>query len=185
MWCISSGYSCSKEICKTWGDYIDDLNECRSKGATDRLTTGYLSILSFIGLSNFYMGNIFAGCCELANGIMALISVITICICYDSYEGYDNKASCVARKFGMWIAILNLAKAIHMVATGSVEATEVAVMIISTIIVCMHCAENETHRPHGITITLLITIVTGVLETIRDVYAVKYYDRDGYGCPFV
>ena len=71
-----------------------------------------------------------------------------------------------------------------MFATGSVDGTEIIAMIISVIIVCIYCQENDTCRPHGIIITFWITIVTGVLETIRDVYTTNY-DKDGYGCPFV
>ena len=83
------------------------------------------------------------------------------------------------------IVILDLAKAIHMLTTGSVEIVEITIMMLSIMIVRMHCEENNTCRSHGIIITLQITILTSVLETIRDIYAAKYYDKDGYGCPFV
>ena len=145
-----------------------------------------MSFLSFIGLSNFYIGNIFAGWCELANGIMALISISAFNICYDTFrKRYDSDASSCAQIVGTGIAILDLAKAIYMITTGSAEITEIAVIILSIIIVCMHCEENDTRRSHGIIITSQITIVTAVLETIRDMYAAKYYDKDAYGCPFV
>ena len=86
---------------------------------------------------------------------------------------------------GTGIVILDLAKAIHMLITGSVEIVEITIMILSIMIVRMHCEENNTRRFHGIIITLQITILTAVLETIRDIYAAKHYDKDGYGCPFV
>ena len=145
-----------------------------------------MSFLSFIGLSNFYIGNIFAGWCELANGIMALISISAFNICYDTFRNrYDSNASPCAHIIGIGIAILDSAKAFHMITTGSAEITEIAVIILSIIIVCMHCAENDTHRSHGIVIILQITILTAVLETVRGVYAANYYDKDAYGCPFV
>ena len=186
MWCINPGYCCSKETCKTWGDYISNLNKCRTNGATDRLTTAYLSFVSFIGLSNFYVGKIFAGCCELANGIMALISIFAINNCYDTFRNrYDTDATSCAQMISAGILILDLAKAIHMLTTGSVEIVEITIMILSIMIVYMHCEENNTCRSHGIIVTLQITILTAVLETIRDIYAAKHYDKDGYGCPFV
>ena len=148
----------------------------------------YLSFMSFIGLSNLYIGNTFAGCCELANGIMALISMFAITNCYDTFrQRYDNDASSCAGIVGTVIVILDLAKAIHMFTTGSVEIIKITIMILSIMIVCMHChsEENDTRRSHSIIITSQVTILTAVLETIRDIYAAKYYDKDAYGCPFV
>ena len=72
-----------------------------------------------------------------------------------------------------------------MVATESAEITEIAMMILSLIIVCMHCAENDTQRSHGIVITTVITVLTATLEMTRDIYMVWNDGRDGYGCPFV
>jgi len=185
LWCINSGHCCSEEICRSWGDYISDVNKCRTNGAVDRLTTFWLSIIPFNGLNNFYKGKIFDGWCELADGILALISIIAISNCYDSYRNrFNEDASSVAAFVGMGIAILDLVKAIYMVATGSVETTEIFTIIISLMIVCIHCQENDTREHHGIVTAFIITIITGVLETIRDVYT-TIYDRDGYGCPFV
>ena len=173
-------------MCKTWGDYIGNSKECRTNGAVDYKTINFLSVLSFTGLSNLYMGNTFSGLCELFNFIMTVICISAMNNCYDSFRRkYNNDASCVAGFVGTAIAILHLIKAIHMVATGSVEEIEIAVMILSVIILCMHCAYNDTQRSHGIIITLCITILTAVLETIRDLYIVWYDGRDGYGCPFV
>lgn len=186
LWCINSGYCCSKELCENWFDYINNLNKCRTNGAVDYKTAIRLSFMPFIGFSNFYMGNTFAGCCELVNCIMALYSTFAINMCYDSFRRrYDNDATNIAKIVGIGIVILDLAKAIHMLASGSVEITEVVVIIISVIIACMHLAENDTQRYHGIVITTKITILTGVLETMRNIYAVSQYGRDGYGCPFV
>ena len=173
-------------MCKTWDDYFSNLKECRTNGAVDYKTINFLSLLSFTGLSNFYMGNTFSGLCELFNFIMTVICIFAMNNCYDSFRRkYDNDASCVAGFVGTVIAILHLIKAIHMVATGSVEPTEIAVMILSVMILCMHCADNDTQRFHGIIITSQITILTAVLETIRDLYIVWNNGRDGYGCPFV
>ena len=74
----------------------------------------------------------------------------------------------------------------HMVASESAEIIETFVMILSMIIVCIHCVENDTQRSHGIIITSHITILTAALETIRDdVYMVWHDGKDGYGCLFV
>ena len=75
--CISSGYGCSEVLCKTWYDYLWDINGCRSNGGVDRLTTTQLSCVPFIGFSSFYKGNIFDGCCEVINTVMAVISLST------------------------------------------------------------------------------------------------------------
>ena len=88
-------------------------------------------------------------------------------------------------KFSKCKILVHLIKAIHMVATESVEPTEITIMILSVIILSMHCAYNDTQRSHGIINTLHTTILTAVLETIRDLYIVWNDGRDGYGCPFV
>ena len=117
---------------------------------------------------------------------MALISIIAFNNCYDTFrKRYDNDALSCAQIIGTGIVILDLAKTIHMLTTGSVEIIEITIVILYIIIVCMYCEENSTHRSHGIIITSQITILTAVLETIRDIYAANYYDKDGYGCPFV
>ena len=69
--------------------------------------------------------------------------------------------------------------------TGSAELTEITVIILSIIILCMSCVENDTQRCHGIIIASLITFGTAVLETIRDFYIAVWFDKDGYGCSFV
>ena len=132
------------------------------------------------------MGNTFSGLCELINFIMTVICISAIDNCYDSFRRrYNDDASRAAGFVGTVIAILHLIKAIHMVATGSVEATEIVIMILSVIVLCMHCEYNDTQRSHGIIITSHITILTAALETIRDLYIVWNDGRDGYGCPFV
>ena len=139
--------------------------------------------MPFIGFSNFYMGNTFAGCCELANSIMALICAAGI---VSFRKSMLNKATNAAINVGAGILVLNLAKAIHMFNSVSFENTEIVVIIISVIIACMHLAENnDAQRHHSIIATTLIVILTGVLETMRDIYTVSHYGRDGFGCPFV
>ena len=182
MWCINSGYCCSKELCESWLDYVSNLKKCRTNGAVDYKTATPLSFIPFIGFSNFYMGNTFAGCCELVNGIIALIC--TAGIVSFRKRMFDN-ATNAAISASTWTVILDLAKAVHMFANGSFENTEIAVIIISVIIACMHLAENDTQRFPGIVAIALITILTGVLETMRNIYTVSQYGRDGYGCPFV
>lgn len=173
-------------MCETWNDYRRDSNKCRTNGAVDYKTITILSAVSFTGLSNLYMGNTFSGLCELFNFILTMISISAVNSCYDSFRRrYDNDASCAAGFVGTGIAILHLIKVIHMVATESAEITEIAMMILSLIIVCMHCAENDTQRSHGIVITTVITVLTATLEMTRDIYMVWNDGRDGYGCPFV
>ena len=121
FWCISSGYSCSKILCKTWHDYLGDINGYRSNGGVDHLTTKQLSCVPFIGMSSFYRGNIFNGCCEVINTIMAMISLLTmICLltplCYTRHIT-NGIAVCIT----FVTAILDLAKLVHMKAIGSVD----------------------------------------------------------------
>ena len=78
---------------------------------------------------------------------MTLICISTINNCYNSFRRrYNDDASCATGFVGTVIAILHLIKAIHMVATGSVEPTEIVIMILSVMIVCIHYAYNDTHR---------------------------------------
>ena len=191
LWCITSGYCCSEEICKTWGEYIRNLNNCRTNGATNRIITGCLSILSLFGLSNFYTGYSITGIFELVNGIMMLISISAYNICYDGNKRrHDNDASSCAQIVGTGIVILDLAKIIHIIYllnTGSVEIIEIIVIILSIVTVCMHCDESNTYRgrSHGIVVTSQITSLTTILEVFRNMYVARYYDTDGNGCLFV
>ena len=122
---------------------------------------------------------------------MALISIFAINnnYYYDTfrrrYDSNNSNASLCAQIIGFGIVILDLAKAMYMITTESVEMVEITILILSIIIVRMHFEENDTSRSYGIIITSQITILTAVLETIRDIYAANYYDKDGYGCPFV
>ena len=89
-----------------------DTNGCRSTGGVDRLTTEQLSLVPFFGLSSFYKGNKFDGCCEVINSVMAVISILACC-CHT-----DHHTNVVAEYIAAVTVILDLAKVFHMAAAG-------------------------------------------------------------------
>ena len=182
FWCISSGNCCSELLCKTWGEYFSDTNECRSGGAVDRLTTKYLSRVPFFGLSSLYRGNMFDGWCEVINAVMAVISLLTCCCCHTDHRA-DRIAVCIAYV----TAILDLAKFIHMAAMGSVDKYEIFVIIASILLICLYyrCASCMRSEAYGICAALVVTFGTGILETLRDLYTAAYDEKDGNDCPFI
>ena len=182
LWCISSGYCCSKLLCKTWGEYFFDSNGCRSIGAVDRFTTESLSLVPFFGLSSFYKGNMFDGFCEVINAVMAVISILACCCCHT-----DRHTSVVARYIAVVIVVLDLAKVFHMAAAGSVDKYEIAVIITSILLIYLYCccAGCTDAEVYGIIPALLVTIATGGLETLRDYYLARNNDKDGFDCPFI
>ena len=159
-----------------------DTNGCRSSGGVDRLTTEYLSLVPFLGLSSFYKGNKFDGYCELINAMMAVISILACCCCHT-----DRHTSVVARYIAAVIVILDLAKVFHMAAIGSVDKYEIAVIITSILLIYLYCccAGCTDAEVYGIIPALLVTIATGVLETLRDYYSATNNDKDGFDCPFI
>ena len=180
--CISSGCCCSKTLCETWSNYFSDLNGCRSIGAVDRVTTEVLSYVPFVGLSNFYMGYKFNGFCELFNAVMMIISILGACSCHkrgsDAIGGY----------IGIFTVILDLVKIIHMFTMGSADTYEIVLMIISIALIylyCSSCVDCTNDEAYCIILAIFVTVATGILETVRDVYVAAYYDRDGNDCPFI
>ena len=117
---------------------------------------------------------------------MAMISIFASCFCYDSFRRkHNNSATSIAVLVGIGIVILSMAKDVYMITTESAEIIEITIIIISIIIVHNHCVKDDANRCHGIIITLVITIMTAVLETIRNIYATQFYARDGNGCPLL
>ena len=179
--CISLGYGCSEVLCKTWYDYVWDINGCRSNGGVDRLTTKKLSCVPFIGFSSFYRGNIFDGCCEVINTVMAVVSLLTpLCCTRHITNGISVYIAVVT-------IILDLAKIYHIIIIGPVDMYEIVILIASYILFILYCRYLETThvRVNGIILALLVTITTGIIETFRDAYTAEYNSRDGSDCPFV
>ena len=179
FWCTSSGNCCSELLCKTWGEYFSDANGYRSDGAVDRLTTEYLSLVPFFGLSSLYRGNTFDGRCEVINAVMAVISLLVYCCCHTN----DRRADAVAAYIAFATVILDLVKVYHMVTMESVDDYEIAVIISSIlVVVCCCCACCMHAEIHGIIPALLVTIGTGIMEAFRDN---NIDGKDGSGCPFI
>ena len=175
FWCISSGYSCSKILCKTWSDYYQDSDGCRSNGAVDRSTTECLSFVPFVGLSNFYKGNKFDGWCELLNTAMIIVSILTCC------GGVHHTSNCIAVCIAYGTVFLDLAKVFHMIVIGSPDAYEIIIIITSILLLCLCCCcENSMIIPAALT-----TTVIGILAILRDIYSAYHADKDGIDCPFV
>ena len=188
LWCINSGYCCSEVVCKTWEDYFSDISGCRSNGAVDRLTTEYLSLIPFSGLSNFYKGNKFDGWCEVVNAVMALISTLPLlAACCSGHARVMRSADDMAACFAFGTITLDLVKVFYMFAIGSADTYEIVIMIISIILIYLYCCCVSSMRTeaYGIIPVALVTIATGALETFRDIYTAVYNDKDGNDCPFI
>ena len=168
-------------MCKTWDDYIEDLNGCRSNGGVDRLTTKQLSCVPFIGLSSFYKGNTFDGCCEVINAVMTVIAILTP-FCYPR-RTTDGIGVCIS----VVTVVLDLVKIVHMITIRSVDGWEIFVMVVTLVLFNLYCwYVDTTHvRVYVIIPALLITFATGTIETFRDFYTAAHDDRDGSDCPFI
>ena len=137
--------------------------------------------MPFFGLSSLYRGNTFDGWCEVINAVMAVISLLTCCCCHID-RGADDIAVCI-----VYVTVfLDLVKVYHMVAMESVDGYEIAV-IISSILLILYCccASCMRTRVYCTIPVLLVTIATGILETIRDYYTAANNNKDGSGCPFI
>ena len=185
LWCVSSGYSCGKEVCKTWNEYFDNFHECRTNGAVDRLTTFFLSFIPFLGLNNFYRGDPVIGFCELINGITMVISITALCNCHNpNARRYNHEASLIAIVVGIVIAFLDILKVMHIIMVyenGSIDIFEIIILIISIAIIWGHCVQQE----YPIVCAFNVSIATGLLELLKDIVTAIFYSKDGNGCPFV
>lgn len=140
--------------------------------------------MPFIGLSSFYKGNKFDGWCELINSAMTVISIIAACCCH------TRDSNCVAVYIAIITIVIELTKIFHMMTIGSADMYEIAILIISIILVYLYCCcvdyNNNMHTEAcGIIPAILVTLTTGALETFRDVYTAANYDNDGNDCPFI
>ena len=141
-----------------------------------------MSFVPFLGLSNFYKGNKFDGYCELINAVMIIISILAACCCFT-----HRIANCIAGYIAIVTVFLDLAKVFHMLVIGSADTYEIIIIVISIALIYLYCCcMDRTHSEvHGIIPALFVTVATGTLETFRDIYTAKNYDRDGNDCPFV
>ena len=62
---INPGYSCSRELCESWSDYISDSNKYRINEAVD-----YKIYECYWIEQPVHVGNTFSGLCELFNFIL-------------------------------------------------------------------------------------------------------------------
>ena len=167
MWYIKSGYC--EDSCKSCSDYIHDTNECRSNVAVNR---EYLNCIPFFGLRNFHKGYEFEGWCELFNAVMMVISIITVCCYHNNHKGCStNDTSFVVTCTASATVILHIVKICVMYYTRSADCYEILIIILSAIILCCGAIRNKC-QIHGImhVLTLLVTIITVVLDAIRDNY---------------
>ena len=179
--CVSSGYSCSKQVCKTWSESFDKFHDC----AVDRFTTFFLSFIPFTGVNNFYRGDPVIGFCELLNGITVVLSIMGFCKCHNpDASRYNHGASFMAVIVGLIIAFLDLLKFAHIIMVyddGFIDVCEIIIIFISIMIIYGHCKQQE----YPIVSALYVSIATGLLEVLEDVITSIFYSKDGNGCPFV
>ena len=117
---------------------------------------------------------------------MMVISVIALCNCHNpNARRYNNEASCVAVFVGLVIAFLDFLKIVRIIevinAEGSIDVLEIMIIVISIIIIWGHCVQQE----YPIVCAFNVSIVTGLLELLKDVITSIIYSKDGNGCLFV
>ena len=139
-----------------------------------------MSFIPFTGLNNFYRGDPLKGFCELVNGVMLVMSIITLCNCHNPNRRiYNHNASFWAVVIGIVIAFLDLLKVLRMMDdNGSLDVCEVIIIILS---IGIAFAEKD----YPIVIASKAAVVTGILEALRDIFTAVTYSQDGNGCPFV
>ena len=64
---------------------------------------------------------------------------------------------------------------------GSIDICEIIIIIISIIIICRHCVQQE----YPILCAFRVSLATGLLELLKDILTAIFYSKDGNGCPFV
>ena len=85
---------------------------------------------------------------------------------------------------GVVIAFLDLLKVARIIKVyndGSIDICEIVIIIISIIIILGHCVEQE----YPIIIAFRVSLATGLLELLKDIFTTIIYSKDGNGCPFV
>ena len=83
---------CDLKSCRSVGDYIKNLDDCRGTAAVYRYFTVGLSMIPLTGISNFYSGNSFDGAFELVEG---LVAIWCGCIyCCDEFQRRDDSSPC-------------------------------------------------------------------------------------------
>ena len=124
----------------------------------------------------------FDGFCEVINAVMVVISILAS-LCHADRITKD----CIAAKIAAVTVIFHLAKFFHMAVLGSFDKCEIVVVVMSILLIYLYyrCTSSMRAEVHGIIPALLVTVATGVLETIRDIYTAAYNDKDGGDCPFV
>ena len=114
----------------------------------------------------------FDGWCELINAVMAVVSIIATCCYCDNQSGFNaNDASCVAGCICYATVFLDIAKIYYMLYTGPVDCYEYLIILVSVVMLCCVSNSSNHNQTDGIVLALLVTVVTVVLEAVRDVYA--------------
>ena len=152
-------------ICNIWKDNF--LTEkCRLNVPVDHLNRNNWYYMLLCGGRNFCKDDTFNGWCELVNGILIIVSIFATCCCH----GTDFQ-SFLSSLVAVVTIILDIVKLIYMGfnVNGSTDQYEVYIIILSLLILIVYCYNHSKIR--GIIPVLLVTIITGILETYRDIQA--------------
>ena len=155
-------------LCNTWKNNFLDLNKCKLNVPVDYLNTENWYYILLFGGSNFCGDKKFNGWCEIVNGIMIIASIIAKWCCHSNSA--TEVQSCTAVCIASVTIILDLLKFLYMVFIGPFDGYEVVIIIISLLFIRCTCEELEYRNVCSIIPVLLVTIITGVLETYRDVH---------------
>lgn len=123
----------------------------------------------------------FNGWCELANTLMIIVSILAACCCNYSPSNVELK-SFIAVLISLVTIIFDILKIFYMAFIGSADRYEVIIIVISLIFICCAFDDFSRHKICNIIPVLFVTIITGFLETCRDVQA--FTDKDGSDCLF-
>ena len=113
---------------------------------------------------------------------MTVISILAVCCCC-----LHRITNCIAGYIAVFTVILDIIKVVYMIAMGSPDICEIIIMPVSIALIYLYCCcvDYTCSEAYGIIPALLVTVATGALETVRDVYTAAYYDKDGNDCPFI
>ena len=179
---------CDLKLCKNVDDYIKNFDDCRGTAAVNRIITIGLSMIPLTGISNFYCGNIFDGVFELAEGLIALLSICCGCIyCCDEIQ-YRNDDSCIPLLvcWSLLLAAISIVRCVVCtILTNSFELYEFSLAMTTVVISLIFCCCGCADRRCLIVSAIVNMIAVGLMEIIRDVYMASYNENDGNGCPFV
>ena len=180
--CIGIGCcDCGSTYCKSWSEYYNDKDRCRTKGGVDKATMNLLSWIPLTGFSSFYSGKQLDGIFEAIHGFSTLILS-----CAGHVVMSSRHNDCTGCGFCMiWIiAIVDIAKMVEAAVTGVMKNwVELAIIITSFILSRCSFQRFEEDRINMPRAAFVLTASVTVLEWIKHIVSVRLdWELDVNGC---